>query len=45
MAQGANLRKFYDARGWLCLYKRPGRKEPVDAIRYEDNAGTPYRLD
>jgi dTDP-4-dehydrorhamnose 3,5-epimerase len=27
------------------LYKGPGRREPVDEIRHEDDADTPYRLD
>lgn len=27
------------------LYKGPGRKEPVDEIRHEDDAASPYRLD
>lgn len=27
------------------LYKGPGRKEPVDEIRHEEHANTPYRLD
>ncbi len=27
------------------LYKGPGRAEPVDEIRYEDLADSPYRLD
>lgn len=36
--------------GWVfnCpnrLYKGPGRKEPVDEIRHEDETKSPYRLD
>ena len=27
------------------LYKGPGRKEPVDEIRHEDQADSPFRLD
>jgi dTDP-4-dehydrorhamnose 3,5-epimerase len=27
------------------LYKGPGHKEPVDEIRHEDNAESPFRLD
>jgi dTDP-4-dehydrorhamnose 3,5-epimerase len=27
------------------LYKGPGRKDPVDEIRHEDQANSPYRLD
>jgi dTDP-4-dehydrorhamnose 3,5-epimerase len=27
------------------LYKGPGRKEPVDEIRHEDDAGSRFRLD
>jgi dTDP-4-dehydrorhamnose 3,5-epimerase len=27
------------------LYKGPGRKEPVDEIRHEEDANSPYRLD
>ena len=27
------------------LYKGPGRKEPVDEIRHEEEAESPYRLD
>lgn len=27
------------------LYRGPGKKEPVDEIRHEEDADTPYRLD
>ena len=27
------------------LYKGPGRKEPVDEIRHEDQTNSPYQLD
>ena len=27
------------------LYKGPGRKEPVDEIRHEEHADSPYKLD
>jgi dTDP-4-dehydrorhamnose 3,5-epimerase len=27
------------------LYKGPGRKEPVDEVRHEDQADSPFRLD
>ena len=27
------------------LYKGPGRREPVDEIRHEEESGTPFRLD
>ena len=36
--------------GWVCnfanrLYRGPGRREPVDEIRYEDDPDTPFRLE
>ena len=36
--------------GWVCnfanrLYGGPGRREPVDEIRYEDDPDTPFRLE
>ena len=36
--------------GWVLnfanrLYKGPGRKEPVDEIRHEDDAGSPYKVE
>jgi dTDP-4-dehydrorhamnose 3,5-epimerase len=27
------------------LYKGPGRKEPVDEIRHEDDPASPFQLD
>ena len=39
-----------DVPGWVIncpnrLYAGEGRKEPVDEIRHEDQAGSPYMLD
>jgi dTDP-4-dehydrorhamnose 3,5-epimerase len=39
-----------DQPGWVInapnrLYAGPGRSEPVDEIRHEDEAGSPYRLE
>jgi dTDP-4-dehydrorhamnose 3,5-epimerase len=36
--------------GWVFnapnrLYAGPGKREPVDEIRHEDQAGSPYRLE
>ncbi len=36
--------------GWVCnfanrLYRGPGRREPVDEIRYEDDGDSPFRLE
>jgi dTDP-4-dehydrorhamnose 3,5-epimerase len=38
-----------DRPGWVVnfanrLYRGPGRREPVDEIRYEDEPGSPFRL-
>ncbi len=42
-------RNISDRPGWVCnfanqLYRGPGRREPVDEIRYEDEADSPFRL-
>ena len=42
-------RNVSDRPGWVCnfanrLYRGPGRQEPVDEIRFEDDPDSPFRL-
>jgi dTDP-4-dehydrorhamnose 3,5-epimerase len=43
-------RNVSDRPGWVCnfanrLYRGPGRAEPVDEIRFEDDPDSPFRLE